>query len=289
MESLRDEGRIDDYEYGRELYKDLLDKLREIGRIQRAYVKHGGGALPPGPPKGEPIRKPEADLQGYELDYMHAVSAYYGLAAASRREVERLREQLLPDGLLEPGEAPGWITSRASEGGESRLKYLDSEGWIDTVPVHRDSPLGHLERVASRITGKYPWKPAEATHFLLTGEYPTVPPLTGEPGASSITLHVSPYVSTKTVANFYRKLRGGSDNHGSKGAKVLRYVLEESSEITRELRRRFERDHPESRFHSKRDFERAYRAAFKKVIHPLWTLTDWQGLRGKLPGVPPRH
>ena len=66
--------------------------------------------------------------------------------------------------------------------------------------------LGEFLKVSEWISAHYPWSEAEASWFVLTDEYPHIPPLTAtvESGPTpSITLTAAPYVSATTVRDFY--------------------------------------------------------------------------------------
>lgn len=293
METLRELGVLDEYERGQTLYEDVVDEIERIKVAQTNLAQSiERVTLPPGPQRGEEVRLPEADLTDYELECMYAVSGYYALAATWRPQVRILRERLLPNGLLVPEEARELFTANAtSEGLE--LEYLDAEDRIETVTISQSANFRMLKRVSSLLAQEYGWHKAEATHFILTGQHSLIPAITGKRSLDTITIYVSPYVSAKTVSDFYRELRQRSGCSGTtqpKGVKVLRAVLdyvlcEGVPPDLNELRKRWNQRQSEDQFTRTREFGKAYNAAFRSIIKPLERLTDVYSLRDKLPGL----
>jgi hypothetical protein len=292
IETLRDRGVLDEYERGTYHYEDLVADFEMIEAAQRNYVRSSErGTLPPGPQRGEEVRSPEADLTDYELECMYAVSEYYALAATWRSQVRLLRERLLSNDLLSPEEARELLTANATSEGID-LEYLDAEGRIATITVSQASNFKRLKSVSSLLAREYGWHDAEAAHFILTGEHSLIPAITGKRSLDTITIYAAPYVSAKTVSDFYRELRQRSGRSGTtqpKGVRVLRTVLdyvwrEGVPPDLNELRKLWNQRHPDETFSRKREFEKAYEAAFKAIIKPLEKLPDVYGIRDKLPG-----
>ncbi len=293
METLRELGVLDEYEREAYHYEDLVADFEKIKVAQRNLARSSERVtLPPGPQRGEEVRSPEADLTDYELECMYAVSEYYALAATWRPQVRLLRERLLPNSLLSPEEARELLATNATSEGID-LEYLDAEGRIATVTVSQGSNFRRLKSVGSLLAGEYGWHEAEAIHFILTGEHSLIPAITGKRSLDTISIYTSPYVSAKTVSDFYRELRQRSGRSGAtqpKGVRVLRTVLnnvlqEDTLPDLNELRKLWNERHPDETFSRRREFEKAYKAAFKAIIKPLEKLPDVHGLRNKLPSV----
>jgi hypothetical protein len=174
------------------------------------------------------------------------------------------------------------------------LHYVDAKGNADWVRVLRGSLLDQVRRVSERLARRYGWEEAEATHFILTGEHPTIPPLKGRPGVRSVTLEIAPYVSSQTVSRVYLQLQhqaGYNRQHTAKGARVLRFVLEQVKTEGMlppwsELTRRWNETHPKERYNSRFGLQKAYDRAFDEIIKPHWALSDLVRLEGVIPGVP---
>ena len=269
-------------------YEDLKSRAEEYAAVQRQYAQHAGySGRPPGPERGKSIEVPEAESTGYEEECMRAVAAYRALAAEHRPDVRSLREGLLPDGLLTASQAEVFVRERAGESGEI-LEYVDGEGYVDTVPVIQGSDLDRLQKVSARLSDEYRWSRADATHFLLTGVYPGASLIRGWRRPGAVTLEIELYASPETVKNVYRKIRADrryTQQHTLKGARVLRFVLEEVLKYGRapswaELTRRWNRVYPGQAFKSDRQGLRAiYSRSHQQIIEPLLTLADYARLR----------
>ena len=120
------------------------------------------------------------------------------------------------------------------------LDYLDEEGKVRNVQVWSISLLGELREIGEKLSERYRWQSAQAVWFVLTGEIPAVPALRVTRSFPSsmyhhdalITVEASPWVSSKTVEQAFRKAqvetlgsRGGR-RIGKKNLKLLRFVIE---------------------------------------------------------------
>ena len=281
-------------------YEDLKSRAEEYAAVQRQYAQHAGySGRPPGPERGKPIEVSEAEPTGYEDECMRAVAAYRAQVAGHRPDVLRLRERLLPDGLLTADQTGVFVRERAGERGEI-LEYVDGEGYVDAVPVIQGSELDRVRQVSTGLSDKFRWSRADATHFLLTGEYPVDSLIRAWRRPGAVTLEIELYASPATVRNAYQKVRSDrryTKQHTLKGVRVLRFVLEETLKDGRvpswaELTRRWNRSYPSQAFKSDREGLRAmYDRSHQQIIKPLLTLADYARLRNAnvVPGKHPRR
>jgi hypothetical protein len=106
------------------------------------------------------------------------------------------------------------------------------------VPVWPSSVLGILRKLSVALAGHYTWQEEDAAWFVLTGEEPMVSPLSwstsryGERDFKHwvINLNVAPWISTETLANYYRYLqrsRLGRNNRplSERNVAVFRFVI----------------------------------------------------------------
>jgi hypothetical protein len=125
------------------------------------------------------------------------------------------------------------------------LNYPDEEGKIRNVQVWSISLLGELREVGEKLSERYRWQSAQAVWFVLTGEIPAVPALRVTRSLphsmyhhdALITVEASPWVSSRTVEQAFRKAqvetlgsRGGR-RIGRKNLKLLRFVIEHTESL----------------------------------------------------------
>jgi len=190
---------------------------------------------------------------------------------------------------------PVWAEHRPRKPQRIPFEYINRAGEIDRIMVRPGSVLDRVRRVSETLAERYGWDNAEAACFVLTGEHPIVLPIRGKPGIRSVVLEIAPYVSAKTVAQLYLQLQrrtGYNPQHTSKGARVLRFVLDairaEGKKPTWSvLTQRWNDSHPEERYLSDRaGLQSEYSRAFEQIVKPRGTLGDFKHLRGIIPGVP---
>jgi hypothetical protein len=165
------------------------------------------------------------------------------------------------------------------------LLYIDEEDYMDGVRVFRGSLLDGLRRLSETLAGRFPWHEAEASNFVLTGEHPEVPPLTGEVRDGTIRLTVEPFVSAGTVRNFYRQMeiRAGGDakQDTAKAAAVLRFVLSQVDDKGNrpswpELQDRWNASHPEWQYMDRGSLRKTFRRAYRRIVDPVRSASDPQ-------------
>src|SRR5215207_5305924 len=146
-----------------------------------------------------------------------------------------------PPGLTRPEEMVTWSgTPQTDNQRLVELDYPDEEGKVRNVQVWSISLLGELRKVGEKLSERYRWQSAQAVWFVLTGEIPAVPALRVTRSFPSsmyhhdalITVEASPWVSSKTVGQAFRKAqvktlgsRGGRPL-GKRALKLLRFVIE---------------------------------------------------------------
>jgi hypothetical protein len=90
---------------------------------------------------------------------------------------------------------------------------VDASG---AIQIWRESLLEDVLVRVKALTERFPWEPATATWFLITGEVPAVAPIEValqliqrpfEPAYARISLHVEPWVPPQTVARVFRERR----------------------------------------------------------------------------------
>jgi hypothetical protein len=189
---------------------------------------------------------------------------------------------------------PVWVEHRIRKPQLIPLEYINRAGEIDRIMVRVGSVLDRVRRVSETLAERYRWDNAEAVRFVLTGEQPIVLPIRGKPGIRSVVLEIAPYVSAKTVAQLYLQLQrrtGYNPQHTSKGARVLRFVLdvirvEGKKPAWSVLTQRWNDSHPEERYLSDRaGLQSEYNRAFEQIVKPRGTTDDFKHLRGIVPGV----
>lgn len=106
--------------------------------------------------------------------------------------------------------------------------------------VWPDSVLDELRAISERLAQDYHWDPAAATWFVLTGRMPWVRALDartttigGEFTDAFVSIKVLPWVSRKTVQQFYRRIQlnlecGGKNAGDTRAMEVFRFVTREA-------------------------------------------------------------
>jgi hypothetical protein len=204
---------------------------------------------------------------------------------------------------------PGRVLT-AKVRGTKELLVLGEDGRARKVTVSAYSVLNELRRVSSRLLRWRPWKEDEANWFVLTGEPPAVPAASGRYRASrtpvitygTITMTIQPWVSAKTVRDFYQRLQSRLKEEKPRASSernlaVFRFVIEQHRvELPgaaggdafermkppklvrppwRTLLERWNQMYPEEhRWHYKdvRNFWKDFRRAEKAVIHPAYKI-----------------
>lgn len=212
--------------------------------------------------------------------------------------------------------------SESPEGTEQRVPLAVTEGkdlaWLefrneigedDSMAVRRDSVLGELQQLASRLTEQFPWRETQTTWFILTGEPPLVPPVKvwytlrpaevrlerlGDPERftyGEVTISAVPWLSEKIVAEAYYNLQQrilpGKQNQPleRRRLELLRFVIQRENpfELTRARRRRigkelveaWDRRYPNWAYgeydQPTSALWRAYNDAERRLLHPVWT------------------
>lgn len=211
----------------------------------------------------------------------------------------------------ENSEGNEWsVRSAVTEGKDlAWLEFRNEVGKDDRMAVRRDSVLGELQRLAKSLTEQFPWREAQATWFILTGEPPAVTPIkaryTSRPAKvriqpsgdtrrfafGELTISAAPWVSEKLVAEAYynlqRQIIRGQQNRPAERRRleVLRFVLQKENpigltrarrrQIGKELVEAWDRKYPKWAYGGYSQptsaFWAAYNAAERSVLHPSWT------------------
>jgi hypothetical protein len=151
-----------------------------------------------------------------------------------------------PPGLTRQVEMVTWSgTPQTDNQRLVELDYLDEEGKVRNVQVWSISLLGELREVGEKLSERYRWQSAQAVWFVLTGEIPAVPALRVTRSFPSsmyhhdalITVEASPWVSSRTVVQAFRKAQAktlgsrGGRRIGKKNLKLLRFLVEHTESL----------------------------------------------------------
>jgi hypothetical protein len=179
------------------------------------------------------------------------------------------------------------------------VAYPGDDGLTHRVLVERQSVLGNLHDIVSRLIQHYPWEEQDAVWFVLTGETPPVAPLTWQArwfgsgmwedsfSYGFVTLKIEPWVDPKLVWKVYsdiqRGLRNGRRNRrlGSKSLELLQFVNERVNvaNLSRAERREeaprlvaaWDRANPDDSYDGNtREFWKAYHRARQAVMSPSY-------------------
>ena len=182
------------------------------------------------------------------------------------------------------------------------LPYPGEDELTHRVLVERQSVLGNLHDIVSRLIQRYPWEEQDAVWFVLTGETPPVAPLTWQArwfGSGTwedsfsygfITLKIEPWIDPKLVWKVYsdiqRGLRNGRRNRrlGSKSLDLLQFVNDrvnvaslsraERREVAPRLVAAWDRAYPDDSYDGNtREFWKAYHRARQAVMLPSY---EWR-------------
>jgi hypothetical protein len=243
-----------------------------------------------------PVGDHNAEFRDHEfdLDEGNAINDYATIRVWWAEKPEGI-EQRVPRTVTE-GKDLAWFYFRNREGED------------DHMAVRQDSVLGELQRVARRLTEQFPWREAQATWFVLTGEPPLVSPVktryTSDPANvhlpsgetirfayGEVIISAAPWISEKIVAEAYYNLQSrilpGEQNRalGRRRLEVLRFVLQRENpiELTKTRRGRigkglveaWDRKYPNWAYgHYNQPtgaFWDAYNDAESQVMRPSWT------------------
>ncbi|MEW6572939.1 MAG: hypothetical protein AB1374_04840 [Bacillota bacterium] len=193
---------------------------------------------------------------------------------------EDLRDWFISLATIPEEERPVWPVEYQTE----TLAYpVPGDNWVHRVPIDKDSPLGHLKQVVTKLTTRYPWwQEAQAVAFVLTGAVPLLPKARVTTSYYShmpprITLELDPRLSSQEVAEIYVKARNevfrGRDKLMTEKHLTLAVFLAENAtgETWTELMAKWNHARPEWEYTDYRWFCRDARAAFKRVTGRDWT------------------
>jgi hypothetical protein len=291
-----------------DLVLDTENRLK-YWRLGRGYAK----------PVGRSARRAvEVELSDYEKECAQTASLYLAKKVASRPEVRRFRQERLGGRLLTSEEAKEFLKREALS---DLSNYHPAEytghyiAWVEEMSAEELAsyvvPSGHkgvydeqdgifpysyqggTMVIGSRhkldygglvlyLSAIFPWAPAEAGWFLLTGERPEVVPLrlSYHRRRQVFTLSFAPWISEKTVRKAYRKgqkVVQGGDNRRMKERTlaVVRFVTEHTDDEGRrvlswsQLTDLWNEQHPgEWSFKDRFGLRRAYLRAEKELARP---------------------
>jgi hypothetical protein len=204
------------------------------------------------------------------------------------------RQQLRPDSREVPKtRILSYMDSDGNQPVTEILSYVDRRDGsykYETVPglkVHPASLLAELQKVGEELAKRYPWQVAAATRFVLTGEPPGMPPLTGRIVSGGFTeygydpaiiMEVASHVAADTVKKFYLQMQhasgGRAQQQTAKGGAVVAFVEGQKDDKGKrppwdELLRRWNKTHPEQRYQDESGLRKTHQRAYKQIISPL--------------------
>jgi hypothetical protein len=250
------------------------------------------------------FRRMRIPVGDHNVEVLHHESVVDEGDSAVDHATIRVRWTEKPEGIEQR------VPSAATEGKDlACLEFKNEEGEDDFIDVQQDSVLGELQRLASRLTAQFPWREAQATWFILTGEPPLVPPVkvrytlrhpkvrlrrfgdTRRFTYGEVTISAAPWVSETIVTEAYYNLQShilpGEQNRPleRRRLELLRFVLQKENplrltrarrmRIGKELVEAWDRKYPNWSYGAHKQptsaFWDAYNDAERQVLHPSWT------------------
>ncbi len=257
--------------------QDLIDEANKLMKIFRAGAASGGGWRPsgreklPDPPNS---REVAVNLRDDETERARVFARLAAQMAAEHPDVVSFREDVLEGELLTHEQAGELI---AQQGGPD-----------DSGPI-----LTALRQLGESLGRAYRWRDFDAVWFVLTGHTPPVFPLHAigsqtssiyGPHTAAITLVVEPWVNAKEVAKTYKDLQSqmlGKDNNrpiSEHRSKLVEFVEERRPEAggRRSLMRLWNEEHPDHQYKDVRNFSRAYKETYERLMYPAYNSPNWQ-------------
>lgn len=159
------------------------------------------------------------------------------------------------------------------------LAYPAEDRWVAHTVVAPGSVLDELRRVVEGLVEGYPWPPAAATWYVLTGAAPWVAPIRVERrrriarryARSEVALIVESWVPAAEVVAAYRSVQRqllGGDNRplGRRALALARFLAGQPPDLRwRELMERWNAAYPAWRFDSYRRFAEAAARAERAI------------------------
>lgn len=206
-------------------------------------------------------------------------------ADASRDEdVAEFRRRHLPDGLVDLVDIETWIRAREDDGDHHApeldlmpdpvLEYPVGD-WTRSLLVGFGGVLAELLDLSIALARRYPWQPAQATAFVLTGATPVCNAIqsttTTNPHRTTITLEIDPEMSVEDVARAYarsRRAQLGPKPRPISGRTVGLVLAKaiDSQAADHVLYGRWNREHPDDKFESIRAFRQALRDGTRRLL-----------------------
>ena len=272
-----------------------------------------------------PIVTTDAEVQDPEVArFIWAKSLLVAIDAASHDGVSAFRDEVLHDRLLALQQVADWIDAQAESDGlrttyvtgtpivdaasatslpmhiEVRahgffvesVDFARDDGWVDRRPVARGGVLDRLRVLAHELAINYPWQPAQASTFVLTGATPLVTALRVEvPGFTLtdrrlITLEIDADIPVDLVADAYSKARqellGPRPRRPtSHGTDLVIHGAERQGYSTGRLWNEWKDSHPERPYPDLRQFRQAWKAAKRRTLGTPKGHRKPTGVRGR--------
>jgi len=162
------------------------------------------------------------------------------------------------------------------------LEYLTEGGDTVLVRVTMGSVLDKLRETSEVLASRLGWRAAEAARFVLTDKAPVLHPIITHIDwrDGTIILEAKHWVLARTVEAVYneaqqRLLNNASNRQvGDSTLAVVRFVLEHTDEegnhpSWEELRKRWNRAHPEHTFENRSGLFKAYHRGSKSIGPPM--------------------
>lgn len=160
-----------------------------------------------------------------------------------------------------------------------RLEYrIPGNDWAQSISTAVGGVLEQLRVLSERLTRQYPWRPYEATLFVLTGQNPPISEINGsislEKGGRII-LEIDPALTSRQVAEpyhwFRRRVLGGRRLKAlsPKHLRLAAFVGERpEAETWQERREAWNRAYPDWKYDRESNFRRDAGVAQKRLLTP---------------------
>jgi hypothetical protein len=157
------------------------------------------------------------------------------------------------------------------------LHFPGESGWRESVTVASGGHLDDLRMLSDRLAETYPWQPAQAVGFVLTGVTPivialelTMPMVVTKVGRSLIHLEIDPEMPVEDVVRAYTRARlamvGPRVKHpAEKGVEIVIHCAENEGLTTFRLWRTWNKQHQDDQFETQRLFRQAWKSAQKRI------------------------
>jgi hypothetical protein len=315
-----------DREVREEGLKDAVAQVRKWKRLGQSFFE---GEPPRDEFIDEFIKEPKSRTKGEEpSSYEATIATLLAGEASSEEVVQKFRQEVLGDQWLALDQVEGWVNRMSREkiapdaigpivvavptrgdaisqplpSGSGRNRVLEyavpgkaEQRWI---PTSGSRVLEGLADLADDLADRYPWSPAQATVFVLTGVPPLTPrirsafrpPSAPALGATArILLTIDPSASPEEVEASYRSTRRRYTKRRRhrplerKALLLAQVAATKTPDNTwKELMLEWNREHPEWPYTAEKNFAKDCARDRRRLLNPL----GWASVSDALSNVP---